>query len=101
MFNVLVEEHFKTHRQVADYAGRMNRSPKTITNIFSLHSDKSPLQIIHERLILEAKRLLLYTDKSSKEIAAELGFDDPSQFSKFFKKYTNIPAQQFREENHL
>lgn len=100
-FTVLVEEHFKTFRHVADYANMMHRSPKTITNIFSLQSDKSPLQIIHDRLILEAKRLLLYTEKSSKEIAVELGFEEPAQFSRFYKKQVGLTPQEFKEKNRL
>ncbi len=67
-FNVLVEEHFRTRKQVSDYAEMMHRSPKTLTNLFALHSEKSPLQIIHNRIIMEAKRMLLYTGKSVKEI---------------------------------
>lgn len=99
-FNVLVEKHYRTHRQVADYSNMLNRSAKTINNVFAMHSDKSPLQLIHERVILEAKRLLLYTDKSVKEIALELGFEDPSQFSRFFRKHVLNTALEFREKNN-
>jgi AraC-like DNA-binding protein len=101
MYNVLVEEHFKKFKQVADYADMMHRSPKTITNVFALQSNIRPLQIIHDRVVLEAKRLLLYTDKSSKEIAIELGFDDPSQFSRFFKKHVGLTTQGFKEKNQI
>ncbi|WP_162416854.1 AraC family transcriptional regulator [Cyclobacterium roseum] len=96
-FNVLVEEHFKKYRQVADYADLMHRSPKTIANIFALQGEKSPLEIIHDRIALEAKRLLLYTDKPSKEIGWDLGFEDPSQFNRFFKRQTDLPPREFRE----
>ncbi len=97
-FNVLVEEHFKELKQVVDYADLMHRSPKTIANIFSQQGEKSPLEIIHDRLALEAKRLLLYTDKSSKEIGWELGFEEPSQFNRFFKKQTGLPPKEFRDQ---
>lgn len=97
-FNVLVEEHFKKYRQVGDYANLMHRSPKTIANIFAQQGEKSPLEIIHERLTLEAKRLLLYTEKSSKEIGWELGFEDPSPFNRFFKKQTGLPPRKFRDQ---
>ncbi|WP_154855220.1 AraC family transcriptional regulator [Cyclobacterium xiamenense] len=97
-FNVLVEEHFKTYHQVNDYADLMHRAPKTLANIFAQQGDKSPLEIIHGRIALEAKRLLLYTEKSSKEIGWELGFEDPSQFNRFFKKQTKLPPRQFREQ---
>lgn len=100
-FNVLVEEHYRTHRQVSDYAEMMHRSPKTLTNLFALHSEKSPLQVIHDRIIMEAKRLLLYSGKSIKEIGHELGFSDPSQFSRFFKKRVGKNMQEFREARKL
>jgi len=96
-FNVLVEEHFKKFQQVGNYADMMHRSPKTIANIFAQQGEKRPLEIIHYRLALEARRLLLYTDKSSKEICWELGFEDPSQFNRFFKKQTNLPPREFRD----
>jgi len=87
-YNVLVEIHFRKERQVQFYAGLLNKSPKTISNIFSLYSKKTPLQIIQERVITEAKRLFYYTDKSVKEIADDLGFEDVAHFSKFFKNCT-------------
>lgn len=99
MFNVLVEEHFRKYKQVSVYADMMHRSPKTITNVFSIQGAKNPLQIIHDRVLLEAKRLLLYTDKSSKEIALELGFEDPSQFSRFYKKHAGLTVQDFKGQN--
>jgi AraC family transcriptional regulator, transcriptional activator of pobA len=89
-YNLLVETHFRKERQVQYYAGLMNKSPKTISNIFSLYSKTTPLQVIHARVVAEAKRLFYYTDKSVKEIADELGFDDSAHFSKFFKNYTTI-----------
>lgn len=98
-FNVLVEEQFKNLKHVSDYASLMNRSPKTLTNVFSQHASKSPLQVIHDRIILEARRMLIFTDKSAKEIAWELGYEDPSQFSRFFKNNTNLSIQQFREKH--
>ncbi len=95
-FHFLVEQHFKTKHSVKEYADLLNRSPKTLANIFSKISDKSPLQIIHERKLLEAKRILRYTNKPVKEIAYELGFDDIQSFSRFFKKSENISPSQFK-----
>jgi AraC family transcriptional activator of pobA len=88
-YNLLVEIHYRKERQVQFYAGLLNKSPKTVSNIFSLYSKKTPLQIIQERIIAEAKRLFYYTDKSVKEIADHLGFDDVANFSKFFKNCTS------------
>jgi AraC-like DNA-binding protein len=98
-FNTLVEEHFKTKKNVGEYADLMNKSPKTIANIFTKLSKKSPLQVIHERITMEAKRLLLYTDAPIKSIGYELGYEDYAQFSKFFKKTTGINPQEFRIKN--
>lgn len=96
-YNLLVEIHFRKEHQVQYYAGLLNKSPKTVSNYFAQYSKKSPLQIIHDRIITEAKRLFYYTDKSVKEIADELGFEDVSHFSKFFKKYTSQNPSQLRK----
>ncbi len=88
-FNLLVEIHFRKEHQVSFYASLLHKSPKTISNYFSLYSKKSPSQIIQQRIISEAKRLFYYTEKSVKEISDELGFDDGAHFSKFFKKCTS------------
>lgn len=98
-FMVYVEEYYKTLRKVSDYAAVMHKSPKTITNTFSLFSDKTPLQVIHERIVLEAKRQLLYTDKSLKQISRELGFQDPAQFSKLFKNIEGQNAADFKRKH--
>jgi len=96
-FNVLVEEHFKTKKSVGEYAELMFKSPKTVTNVFSKYSEDSPLQVIHKRVIMEAKRMLLYTDKTSKEIGFELGYNDPAQFSKLFKNHTGETTTEFKK----
>lgn len=95
-YNLLVEKNYKVEHRVKFYADQLNRSPKTLANLFALYNDKSPLTIIQERVLLEAKRLLLYTDKSAKEIAYELGFADAAHFSAFFKKLTSHAPSDFR-----
>lgn len=95
-FNFLVEQHFKTKHSVLDYADLLNKSPKTLSNIFAKLAGKSPLQIIHERKILEARRMLWYTDKTIKEISYELGFQDIQTFSRFFKKAENVSPSEFK-----
>jgi AraC family transcriptional regulator, transcriptional activator of pobA len=100
-YNLLVEIHFKQQHQVQFYAGLLNKSPKTISNIFTLYSKKTPLQVIQERIIAEAKRLFFYTDKSVKEIADELGFDDAAHFSKFFKKCTSQNPTEFKKISQI
>jgi AraC-like DNA-binding protein len=92
----LVDEHFRTKKQVQDYADMLHKSPKTLSNIFSTCKLPSPLRVIHERVEAEAKRLLLYSNKSAKEIADILGFEDQASFSRFFKNISGQSAVQFR-----
>lgn len=97
-FNFLVEQHFKTHHKVAFYAEKLFKSPKTLSNNFA-KLNQSPLQIIHKRIVLEAQRLLLYTNKSAKEIAYSIGFEDASHLNRIFKKYTKQTLLEFKKES--
>lgn len=96
-YYVLVDNHFKEKKQVQDYADLLFRSPKTLSNLFSSYGIPSPLRIIRERIEAEAKRLLLYTDKSAKEISEILGFEELAAFSRFFKKMTNESISDYRK----
>jgi AraC family transcriptional activator of pobA len=95
-FNLLVETHFKTNHAVSDYAKMLHKSPKTLSNYFSKTYNKTPLQFIQERLLLEAKRFLHYTNKPIKEIAYDLGFDDVQGFSRFFKNKEGVSPTEFK-----
>lgn len=97
-FNVLVDINYKDKKQVNEYAELLFKSPKTLSNLFAKYNQKSPIQVIHERIILEAKKLLLYTDKNVKEVAYELGFDDATPFHKLFKKVTHSTPQDFKKQ---
>lgn len=95
-FNLLVEANFKTERSVSFYASQLFKSPKTLSNLFAIYNHKSPSQVIQERVLIEAKRLLAYTDKPVKTIAWELGFEDMPHFSNFFKKQAQVSPLEFR-----
>ncbi len=95
-FNYLVEQHFREKHTVAEYAKLLNKSPKTISNLFKKAGNKTPLQFIQKRRMLEARRLLRYTDKGVSEIGYEIGFNDVQAFSRFFKKYEGISSSEFR-----
>ena len=95
-FNFLVEQHFRDKHKVADYASLLNRSPKTLSNIFQKHSSKSPLQFIQNRKILESKRLLGYSDLQVQEIGHQIGYDDIQSFSRFFKRQTGQSPVSYR-----
>lgn len=96
-FYVLVDQNFKVKKQVQDYADILCRSPKTLSNLFSTCGLPSPLRVIHERIEAEAKRLLLYSTKSAKEISTILGFEDLATFSRFFKKMTAESVTDYRK----
>lgn len=95
-FNFLVEQHFKTEHSVAFYAEKLFRSPKTLSNNFA-KLNRSPLQIIHNRIVLETQRQLVYTDKTAKEIAYDIGFEDASHLSRLFKKATSMSPSDYKK----
>lgn len=100
-FNILVDRHYRTHKRVSDYADMLFKSPKTLANTFSRIQGATPLQIIHDRIVLEAKRKLLHTDFSVKEIAFQLGYEDVGSFHKLFKKQTSISPQSFKNQEEI
>ncbi|OQP52865.1 hypothetical protein A4H97_24535 [Niastella yeongjuensis] len=100
-FNYLVEEHFSEHHDVAFYASRLNKSPKTLSNLFSIARTRQPLTIIHDRIMAHARMQINYTTLSIKEIAYELGYEDVQAFSRFFKNKEGISPARYREKNRL
>lgn len=96
-FSLLLECSFRKEHGVKFYAGALNKSAKTLSNIFALLEQPAPSRLIQNRIILEAKRYLHYTGKTAKEIAYELGFESPAHFSRFFKMYTGINISAFRD----
>ncbi|MEO6346726.1 MAG: AraC family transcriptional regulator [Aquaticitalea sp.] len=97
-FNLLVEQHFSTDHKVTEYATMLSKSPKTLANVFTKHSKQTPLSIINERILLEAKRLLLFSEKPINEISKQLGYSYESHFSKFFKDHKGFTPLKFRKE---
>lgn len=95
-FRRLIDEHHRRLHSVKEYASLLGVSPKTLTNHVAQCSPHSPLALINARLVLEAKRRLRYSTLIIKEIAFELGFDDPSYFVKFFKRQTGQLPADFR-----
>lgn len=98
-FVFLVDTHFKEHHQVKFYAELLYKAPKSLTNQFALLDLPMPKKIIDERIMLEAKNLLLNTSLSFSEITFMLGFEELSQFSRFFKTKSGISPSAFRQNN--
>ena len=98
MFNLLLEVHFRTEHEVKFYAGKLNKSPKTLSNLFASFNYPPPSKVIQNRIMLEAKRHLHYTDKTAKEIAYSLGFASPAHFSRFFKQHSGNNISLFRDQ---
>lgn len=99
-FKERVEIHYKTVHQVKEYAEMLHVSPNYLNEIIKSSVHISAKEYIQNRIALEAKRMIVFTDKSSKEIGYDLGFDDPSHFSKFVKSKLGQSLQDFRD-SHL
>lgn len=96
-FKSLVNDNFTTYRCVRDYAGMLNVTPNYLNVLSRKYLGETALSIIHKRIILEIKRLLLRTDHSVSEIAYGLNFNELSYFSRFFKNETGVTPNEFRK----
>lgn len=95
-FLKLIEEDYKLYHSANYYADKLNLSVKHLNNIVSKEMGKTASALIRDRITLEIKRLLSYTNKSHKEIAYGLGFKDPYYMSHFFKTQTGIRPSAFK-----
>lgn len=96
-FIALVEQHFRTLHAVSDYAEKLFVSPKSLAKRLKAHGYPTPTEVIRDRVVLEAKRDLRYTTKTVKEIAFDLGFEDPAYFTRYFKKAAQESPLAYRE----
>lgn len=92
-----INKHYKTHRSASDYADLLAITPKALAKLTKAHFNKTLTELIAERIIIEAKRELYLTNKSVKEIAYDLGYDDEYYFSRFFKKKAEVSPQIYRK----
>lgn len=92
-----IEENFKSKHSPSDYAELLYITPKALGKITKSYFNKTLSSLINERIIIEAKRELYLTNKTVKEIAYELGYEDEYYFSRFFKVNADVSPQLYRE----
>ncbi|ACT96643.1 helix-turn-helix domain-containing protein [Dyadobacter fermentans] len=93
-----IDAHFRTQKQVFYYASELAITPNYLSEISKKVSGFSARHHIHQRVVLEAKRKGMTTDLNAKQIGFELGFEDPSTFSKFFRIMTGESFSDFRKK---
>lgn len=101
LFKDLLETHYKNQKQVNYYAKQIIITEKRLNQATAKVLGKTPKELIDGRVLLEAKRILAHTTESIKEIAYHLGFEEPTNFIKYFKKHSQFTPTEFREKNTL
>jgi AraC-like DNA-binding protein len=97
LFRDLLEAHYKDQKQVSYYAAQLLITEKRLNQATTKVLDKTPKEIIDDRIMLEAKRLLAHTSENIKEVGYALGFEEPTNFIKYFKKHASTTPTEFRE----
>lgn len=95
-FMAMIDNNYNTNHRVDDYLRALHVGHKELAASTKEHCNKNPHDMIIDKCIFEAKRLLTYSHLSIKEIALELGYNEPSNFSLIFKKYTKLTPNQYR-----
>lgn len=101
LFKQLLETEYKNQKRVNYYAKEISITEKRLNLATAKVLGKTPKEIINDRIMLEAKRILAHTTESVKEIAFHLGFEEPTNFIKYFKKHSLTTPIEFREKNVL
>lgn len=98
-FTTLLESNFRNAQKVHFYTDTLNLTYNSLARYTSNYCNKTPKEIITERLVLEIKRLLAGTDFPIKEISYKLGFDEPTNLVKYFKKFAGVTPSEFRKNS--
>jgi AraC family transcriptional activator of pobA len=96
-FKSLIEEHFLSKRFVSEYAEVLFVTPNHLNDTSNKILGRSASELIRERVLLEAKRLLVHSEASAAEVSYQLDFDDPSYFGRFFRKHAGCSPGEFRK----
>lgn len=96
-FKNLVDENYRTLHATTFYANALFITPDHLNRTFKSRTGKTAKEYIQTRIVIEAKRLLYFTDLSAKEIGFDLGFNEPANFSTFFKKHTLLSPSKFKK----
>jgi AraC family transcriptional regulator, transcriptional activator of pobA len=96
-FNTLLEDNFKSRHAASYYSGELGCSPRKLNVVVRLFTGLTTAEAIDKRLILEAKRLILFSGMTIKEVAYDLGFEEHSYFTKVFKKLTGFTPSAFKD----
>ncbi|WP_430817717.1 AraC family transcriptional regulator [Carboxylicivirga sp. RSCT41] len=96
-FKALVDKHYKTEKELGFYADQLHITKRRLSTLCSAEVGRPASSIITERLVMESKRLLRYTNNTISEIAHELQYSDASYFVKFFKSKTNLTPLEYRK----
>lgn len=94
-FKALLNSHYRDQHKVKEYAEMLHITPDYLNASLKKFTGKSAKDHIQSKLIIEAKRMLKFTDMSSKEVGYQLGFSEAANFSQFFKKHTDLSPSQF------
>lgn len=97
-FKSLVDKEYKTEHSTSFYANQLHLSPDHLNRVIKTNIGTTAKEYIQSRIVTEAKRLLCFTNLSNKEIGYELGFNEPANFSAFFKKYTKFSPSNFKKK---
>ncbi len=95
-FTRLLEAHYREHLPIEHYASALNISTAHLNALCRRLAGQSALQMINQRLLLEAKRCLVYSAMTVNQVSDRLGFSDPAYFSRFFKRGTGLSPKGFR-----
>jgi AraC-like DNA-binding protein len=98
-FKTLTDEHYLHRTKVVEYADMLYVTPGHLNDLIKSVTGKTAKQIIDEKRVVEAKRLLYWGQHSVKQIAGHLNFEDDSYFNRFFKKHTGLTPALFQKNN--